>query len=285
MKYMTKIGFLLLLFVAIQGCGFETVPPASKGKILTTSGYSPDVLEPGKYTLWGRDKLIVLQTNTNTYKEVVSVVLQDKLTLKAEVRFRGRIAGNNKIVNSMFNDVVAGEDDTVSFNEVYAVYGKMAVRNKTREIISQYNVEDVHKNYARLSGEIGKVLQQALQGTPLEISDIALGNIAYPKVVNDAVNQAKERELAIKKEQAQAEIELVKKKNEKLLAEADYQIKITKAKAIRDSNKIIGQGITSALLKLRALEVQEKMAANKAAVFMPYDAMQSVGANIRMYNK
>lgn len=129
------------------------------------------------------------------------------------------------------------------------------------------------------------MLQGALKGTPLEISDIALGNIAYPKVVNDAVNQAKERELAIKKEQAQAEIELVKKKNEKLLAEADYQIKITKAKAIRDSNKIIGQGITSALLKLRALEVQEKMAANNAAVFMPYDAMQSVGANVRMYNK
>ena len=285
MKYITKIGFLLLLFVAIQGCGFETVPPASKGKILTTSGYSPDVLEPGKYTLWGRDKLIVLQTNTNTYKENVQVVLQDKLTLTAEVRFRGRISGNDKIVNSMFNDVVAGEDDTVSFNEVYAVYGKMAVRNKTREIISKYNVEDVHKNYARLSGEIGQVLQGALKGTPLEISDIALGNIAYPKVVNDAVNQAKERELAIKKEQAQAEIELVKKKNEKLLAEADYQIKITKAKAIRDSNKIIGQGITSALLKLRALEVQEKMAANNAAVFMPYDAMQSVGANVRMYNK
>ena len=150
MKYITKIGFLLLLFVAIQGCGFETVPPASKGKILTTSGYSPDVLEPGKYTLWGRDKLIVLQTNTNTYKENVQVVLQDKLTLTAEVRFRGRISGNDKIVNSMFNDVVAGEDDTVSFNEVYAVYGKMAVRNKTREIISKYNVEDVHKNYARL---------------------------------------------------------------------------------------------------------------------------------------
>ncbi len=285
MKYITRIGFLLLMFVMVQGCGFETVPPASKGKILTTSGYSPDVLEPGKYTLWGRDKLIILQTNTNTYKEVVSVVLQDKLTLKAEVRFRGRIAGDDKIVNSMFNDIVAGEDDTVTFNEVYAVYGRMAVRNKTREIISQYNVEDVHKNYARLSGEIGKSLQIALQGTPLEISDIALGNIAYPQVVNDAVNQAKARGLAIKKEQAEAKINLVKKKNEKLLAEADYQIKITKAKAIRDSNKIIGQGITSALLKLRALEVQEKMAENKAAVFMPYDAMQSVGANIRMYSK
>ena len=173
MKYMIRFLFIVALFMMVQGCSWETVPPTAKGKILTTSGYSPDILEPGKYTLWGRDQMIVLQTNTNTYMEIVNVVLSDKLTLSAEVRFRGRIAGTPKVVNSMFNDVVAGEDNTVTFNEVYAVYGRMAVRNKTREIISKYNVEDVHKNYARLSGEIALVLQEVLKGTPLEISDIA----------------------------------------------------------------------------------------------------------------
>lgn len=94
---------------------------------------------------------------------------------------------------------------------------------------------------------------------------------------------AKERDLYIKKEEAQAKIDLIKKKNERLLAEADYQIKLTKAKAIRDSNKIIGEGITDSLLKLRSLEVQEVMAHNKMAVFMPYEAFGSVGAQTRMY--
>lgn len=282
MKYIISI---CLICLALMGCSFETVPPTGKGKILTTAGYSPDILEPGKYTLWGRDQLIVLQTNTNTYREQVKVVLLDKLTLSVDIRFRGRIAGSSKVINSMFNDIVPGDDNIVSFDEVYSIYGKMAVRNKTREIISRYTVEDVHKNYARLSQEIGNALVIALEKTPLEISDIALGNIAYPEVVTKAIDAAKERELAIKKEQAQAEIELVKKKNERLLAEADYQIEIIRAKAIRDKNKIIGQGITEALLKLRALEVQEKMAENSSAVFIPYQAMSSVGAQVRMYSK
>lgn len=276
---------IFMLLMSVYSCGWETVPPTAKGKILTTAGYSPDVLEPGKYTLWGRSEMILLQTNTATYQERVKVILQDKLTLVADIKFRGRIAGNDSVINAMFNDITPGEDKIIKFNDVYAVYGKMAVRNKTREIISKYNVEDVHKNYGRLSKEIAKALIKTLEKTPLEISDIALGNIAYPKVVTDAINIAKERSMAIEKEEAQAQIDLTKKKNERLLAEANYQIEITKAKAIRDKNKIIGEGVTAQLIELRRLEVLEKMADNKSAVFMPVEAMSSTGAQVRMFSK
>jgi len=284
MKYMTKIA-LLALTLGISACSFETIEPATMGKVLTTQGYSPDILPPGRYTLWGRDKMIMLQTNINTYRESVDVVLKDKLTLSADVRFRGSLRKDKTVINAMFNEISAGKDDIVTFNEVYAVYGLMAVRNKTREVISRYSVEDVHKNYERLSVEIGAALKEELKDTPLEISDVALGSIKYPEVVTSAINAAKERDLAIQKEQAQAKIQLVKKKNERVLAEADYQIKITNAKAVRDSNKIIGQGITPALLQLRALEVQEKMSDNENVVFMPFEAMQTTGAQIRMFNK
>ena len=287
MKSLKKAAMITLAVatIGLQACSFEYIPPASKGKVLTTSGYNPETLEPGKYTLWGRDKMIILKTNTNTYRERVHVILQDKLKLIVDVRFRGRISGSDHVISSMFNDISAGEDDIVEFNEVYNIYGKMVVRNKTREIISQYTVEDVHKNYARLSKEIGSAVIKGLQGTPIEVSDVALGEIEYPKVVTDAVEAAKERDLAIKKEEGQARIDLTKKKNERLLAEADYQIKLTRAKAIRDSNKIIGEGITPALLKLRSLEVQEIMAENKSAVFMPYEAFGSTGAQVRMFKQ
>jgi regulator of protease activity HflC (stomatin/prohibitin superfamily) len=284
MKLNKIVMTLAVVFsLTLSACGWDTVPPATKGKVLTTIGYSKDILPPGKYTLWGRDQLVLLETGTQTYKETVDVVLADKLTLTAEVRFRGRISGTDKVINSMFNDLVPGSDNKVSFEEAYATYGRMAVRNKTREIISQYNVEDVHKNYGRLSGEIGKVLLDALQNTPLEISDIALGTISYPKVVTDAINAAKQRNMDIDKEKAQAEIDLLRKKNERILAEADYQVDITKAKAIRDKNKIIGEGVTPALIELRRLEVLEKMSANKSAVFMPVEAMTGTGAQVRMF--
>lgn len=285
MKKLLTISLLALCLV-ITGCGPVTVPPAHKGKFLTPSGYQPEILPSGKYWEGIREDLVLIETNTQTYKEVVKVVLKDKLTLTVEIRFRGRINGTDNIINTMFNDIVAGQDNIVQFDEVYAIYGRMAVRNKTREIISQYSVDDVHKNYARLSGEIAKVLDEALNSTPLEISDVSLGDIRYPDVVTQAIEAAEERRLAITKEEAQAEIELTKKKNERLLAEADYQVRMTKAKAIRDENLIIGEGVTSQLLELKRLEVAEKLAENaneSSKVFLPVEALSTTGAEVEMF--
>lgn len=54
---------------------------------------------------------------------------------------------------------------------------------------------------------------------------------------------------------------------------------------IRDKNKIIGEGVTPALIELRRLEVLEKMSENKSAVFMPMEAMTGTGAQMRMFSK
>ena len=53
--------------------------------------------------------------------------------------------------------------------------------------------------------------------------------------------------------------------------------------AVRDKNKIIGEGVTPELIELRRLEVLEAMAANESAVFMPVEAMTSTGAQVRMF--
>lgn len=285
MKQLTKLLIATLCLFTVA-CTPVTVPPAHKGKFLTTSGYQPEVLEAGKYWEGFREDLVLIETQTGTYNEMVKVILADKLTLHVEVRFRGRIDGADNVINAMFNDIQAGSDNRLVFNEVYAVYGKMAVQNKTREVVSKYNVDEVHKNYARLSGEISSALQDVLANTPLEISDVAVGNIQYPDVVTQAIEQAEERRLAIAKEQAQAEIEMTKKENERLLAEADYQVRITKAKSIRDENRIIGEGVTPELLRLKQLEVAEKLAENateSSKVFLPVEALTGVGANVEMF--
>lgn len=281
---MKKLSILFLLFLLLPACSFDVVPPASKGKILTTSGYTPEVLEPGKYTLWGRDEMVYLQTSTATTKESMAVIMQDKLTLKFDVRFRCRIAGDEDTINAMFNDITP-IDGWVSLDKVYSTYGRMIVRNKSREVMSQYTVEDVHKNYKRVSSEIYEEITKAVKGTPLELSDVALGNVEYPAVITRAVELAKSKELEIKEAQAQAEIDLTKKENDRRLAEANYEIEIVNAKAVRDANKITAQGINKDLIAWKALEVQAKMADNKNAVFMPFEAFQSAGAQMRMYNK
>lgn len=270
----------------LGGCSFYTVPPASKGKVLTTSGYQPEVLEPGKYTLYGRDSMVILDSSSKVYAEPsIKVKLKDKLTLTVNVKFSGRIANEPSVINTIFNDIVAGDDMFISFDEVYSVYGRMIIRNKTREIISEYTVDDVHANYKRISQELSKVIVDNFEDTPIELSNVMIGNIEYPQVVNDAIDANEERRLKIEKEEAQAAIDMTKKENELNLAKKDYEIEMTRAATIRDANKTIGEGITDDLLKLKALEVQKEMASNKSAVFIPYDSMNSVGVQNRMYNK
>jgi regulator of protease activity HflC (stomatin/prohibitin superfamily) len=225
------------------------------------------------------EKLFLVQTTTKKYTQPIKVLLSDKLTLKAEIVFRGRITDNDKVINYIFNDLPMN-DNVVTTDEVYNTYGKMIVLNTAREVISKYNVDEVNKNYHRITIELYEAIKPKLKGLPIQISDVTIGNIEYPEIVTKAIEQAKERRMAIEKEQAQVQIELEKAKGREQVAKAEYRIKMLEAKRIRDYNKMIEQGVTPNLLKLRTLEVQEKMVQaiqdNKNVIYMPMDMMNGV---------
>lgn len=279
-----KMAFIATLALVVVAC--DKVPPAHMGKFLTPSGYQPEVLPAGKYWVGPREELILIETGTNTYVENVTVKLSDRLTLKAEVRFRGRLKGDQTTLNVMFNDIDTKDKKVIKFTDVYSIYGQMVVRNKVREVIGLYNVDEVQENYIRLSPEIGQAISKALANTPIEISEIVLGEIDYPPVVNQSIEAIEERRLAITREQAQSEIEMTKKRNEQRLAEADYEVRMTRARTIRDENKTIGEGVTPQLLELKRLEVAESLAksANSSSkVFLPVEALTTTGANVEMF--
>ena len=260
-----KILGIAILPLFLANCN-EQVPAGHKGKILGKTGFQPEIYPPSKVWLTESfprglsttsEKMFLMQTTTKMYREPVEVLLKDKLTLRADVRFRGRITTNEKIMNSIFNDMPM-DDNIVTTDEVYQTYGRMVIRNTSREVISKYNVDEVNQNYARITTELYQAIKPKLIGLPIEISDITLGNIEYPTIVTAAIENAKERRMQIEKEEAQVQIELTKKHGQEELAEADYRIKMMEAKRIRDYNRMIVDGITPQLLKLRTLELREK---------------------------
>jgi hypothetical protein len=273
-----------LMFALLTGCGFYTVPPASKGKILSTSGYSADVKETGKYLLWGRDEMVVLDTSTQTMAESVSVKMQDNMTLNFQVRFRTRIAGNDKVINAMFNDITH-EQYQVSLPRVYAVYGKDVVQSVARSVVGKYKTEDVGVNFDKITNDLHQELVKRMVNSPLEVSNITLANIQYPDVIVKAIEAQQERKLAIETEANNQAVEMVKKENELKLAQADYEIRMTRAKALRDENKTTAEGLNPMLLEYRRLEVLESMTKNNNAVFVPYEGLGSSGASNRMFAK
>lgn len=276
------VGALLLT----TGCTRVTVDPAQLGKVLSPSGYSHEVLPTGKHTLGLRESLVVLDISTNTYSERMKVILKDKLTLTFDVKYTGRINKDKAVINSMFNDITHGGDYKITFTEIYKIYGQPTVRNVSREIMSQYTVEDVHANYARISEEIAERLATSFVGSPISLSGVALGEIQYPDIVTDAVSAAKERNMSIEKETAQAKIALLKKKNELALIKADREIELTKARTIADSNEIMGKSVTPTLLELKRIEVSKILAENAdegSTIYIPVEGLTSTGASVKMY--
>ncbi|WP_330925023.1 SPFH domain-containing protein [Candidatus Sororendozoicomonas aggregata] len=284
MKTIT-ITLTLLLAMLLTGCGHEQVPPAHVGKLLTTTGYSPDIYPPSRVRVGLRESLVLIETGTKTYKEPLTIIMQDKLTLTADVRFRARVDSTSKpVLNAMFNDIVPTKG-LVSLDKVYQTYGKMIVRNKSREVLSRYSVEDVHKNYARISGEIYQSVTKAASALPIKITDVALGNIKYPATITRAAELAKERELQIAQEEAQVQIELTKKAGQQQLAEADYKIKMTQARTLRDQNRTIAEGISPELLELKRIEASLAAAqSNNSKWVLPYSALGHTGAQVAMFN-
>ena len=273
---------ILAAAIMLAGCEVSTVPPAAKGKILSSSGYSADVKETGKYWLFGFKNMVILDTSTRMISENINVKMSDNLDLPFQLHFRTRIQGDDKTINAMFNDITH-DDYQVSLDKVYQVYGRNVVTNAARSVMSKYKVAEVAVNFEKINNDIYAEINKRMVGSPLEVSDVTLANISYPPVITQAVEKQQERELAIVTEKNQQAIEMLKKENQLKLADADYAIRVKKAEAVREENRITSEGLSTTLLHYRNLEVMEKLAESKNKVFVPYQALGEVGVSNTMF--
>ena len=274
---------IFLLFYISRG----TIPPGFKGKVLSSSGYSQEMKDPGKFMLYGREELVLLETATKTVSAPVTVKMADGLQLNFTVNFRTRAANNEKVLNALFNDIKYKQTDEgkyITLDQVYNVYGKDVLSNVARSVVSKYKVDQVSGAYDTINKDLQEKLQQAMVNSPLEVSNVTLANIEWPATITEAINKQQERELAIKTEENQQKIEMVKRTNALELAKADQEIEKTKAETIKAANNIISEGVSDKYLAYKALEVQSKMAENKNSVFVPYETLTQPGLSQRIYN-
>ena len=287
---MKKIILIMVLAVSalmISGCSYDTVPQGTKGKVLDRTGFHPEVYPPSRVDVGLHGHLVLVETVTKTVNETITVRMQDDMNLVAQVRFQLRMGEKPKSLNAVFNDIKPIEG-MIALNQVYNVYGKMIVNKVAREVLSDYKIAEVQKNFKKISAKIYKQVLTEFKPTPLIITDVALGKLDYPEVIDRAIEAAAKRELEIKQTEADVQVRLTELKGKEQVAKGEYRIKMQEAKRVRDYNKMIGDGITPQLLKLRELEVQEMMASkiDKAdTVFIPYGSQNTVGMQTRMYGK
>jgi len=276
---MRRVSLLFAIVAALlfTGCSHQSVPQGTKGKIIDRSGFHPEVYPPSRVNVGMYGRLILVDTTTHTVNETVTIRTKDNMNLIAQVRFQLRMGSKEKSLNAVFNDIKPVDGNLITLDQVYNTYGKMIVNKVTREVISPYNIGDVNKNFNRISALIYQKVKEDFKPTPLAISDVALGKLEYPKIIDDAILSAAKRELEIKQAEADVQVRLTELQGKEKVAQGEYRVKMQKAKLDRDANKMIASGITPTLLKLRELENQalliDAIKGNNNVIYLPADMM------------
>ncbi len=284
-KYILTLAALITM-IAFTGCN-QTVPQGTKGKVLDRSGFQPEVYPPSRVYVGMFGHLVKVETVTHTVNEKVTVRMKDDMNLIVQVRFQLRMGEKEKSLNAVFNDIKPEKDATISLKQVYNVYGKMITNNITRKVLSKYNIGDVNDNFNHISADIYNQILKAFKPTPLIISDVALGKLDYPDVIDKAIESAAKRELEIKQAEADVQVRLTELKGKEQVAKGEYRIKMEEARRIKDYNAAIAKGITPQLLELRKLEVQQELVnaigkGDTTTIFVPYSALGTTGLQNRV---
>lgn len=167
--------------LTMLSCSRVTVPPDSLGKILSSSGYSVDVKEAGNYWIPAWDDMILLDVTTQTFDERMTVRMADNLEMTFNLRFRSRIMGDDKVINTLFNDI-QHEDYKISLRQVYNVYGRDVVTSATRSVLSKYESDEVSVNFDNITQELNKRIAEELANSPLAVSNVTMAEVEYPPV-------------------------------------------------------------------------------------------------------
>ncbi len=294
LRLMRLTGALAVALLTLTACGERVeVPPAYEGKILTQNGYLPDTYAPSTFRLppcwWPGaicDQLVLIEKSDNGVKEGFTVFMpKNQLTMSFDLRMTASIRDGK--TDAILNKVTAQTTDSgrkfVSFNRVYDTYAKPIIRDAVRSVVAEYTIDEVASSRDAINEAIRERLSTVLGGTPVSLKTAGLASVAYPEVITKRKEQAEERRIEIEQEEARKQVELIKLQTELEKAKANRAIRRERAEAAAEENQIAAASITPEYLEYKKLEVMDAMAQSGATVFIPFDALGTVGLSQRVF--
>lgn len=281
----------LLLFAAfsslvVAGCGPKVqLPPAHVGKVLTSDGYQEGLKNPSSFRLpfeWVTDpKLVIAEVSDAAIEEEMVVYMpEDKLNLTFDVRGTFAITTDSGRIESIFDRVTAqNTEDTnikrISFQQVYEVYAKQAVRRKAREVVAGYDIEQILANREQISREIETSVREELSDTPIECLQLGLADIQPPAVIVKAQEQRKEREIAIERAEAEKMIRLKELEAALEAAQKQQEIDLIDAETQLLYDQKVAEGVSDKFVIQRALRALDKIAERDNVIIVPMEALRN----------
>lgn len=308
---MKKLLLLLSLpfFLILQGCS-ETIPPGYMGVVIPKEGGIASYHTPGRATVWGYDKLVLIETASELKPANISVIMSDGtvdsegastneigMTMDFVLNIRYRANNDRQVISALIADTLLNTGSTVSImgvDGIYNKYGNMVVGRVSREVLGQYTPEEVLKNLPDINKALESGIKEALNNSPLVVSSVSLGPITLPKVIRDRIDTNNDARLSMIQRSINQEIAETEEKNKATLADIRAKRELAEAKSLAAQNTQLGDSLSSELLEFRKIQLRELeiemmrtslSSGNATTVFIPYGQADSAGAQMRMYQK
>lgn len=283
-----KAILLVMAGFGLAACGEKVeVPPAHLGKVLTKSGFKPETVPPSKFRLDPClrfcDALITLEAaDVGMLEDFRLFMPQDQLNMQFDIRFTMSIRSDENSVNGIY-DRIPADGGHIQAQKVYKTYGQPVLREVIRTTVAGYSINEVAANRERVNAEVFRAVTEALSDTPISVKRLAFADIQFPQVITQAKEEAAQRRTQIEREEAQKQIRLVQLQAELEQARVERNIRKERAQAILEENEIISQSVTEDYLAYRRLEVLDNLAQSGNAVFVPMEALGTVGLQQRIF--
>tara|TARA_R110000744_G_scaffold367134_1_gene476491 strand:- start:130 stop:1023 length:894 start_codon:yes stop_codon:yes gene_type:complete len=292
-----KITALLLMATTLSGCYGKkvTVPPAFEGKVLGKNGYLPDTYPPSSFRLascWALgsicEQLILIDKSDKGMVEKFTLFMpKSDLTMSFDIRLTASIKDGktDAILNRVQPVMTPTGKQVIQFDNVYDTYAKPIIRDAVRSVLAEYTIDQVASSRDAVNAELVVRVGEALKNTPVGLKQFALASVEYPEIITKRKEQAEERRIEIDQEEARKQVELIKIQTSLEKAKANRAIRRENAEAAAEENEIAAKSITPQYLEYKKLEVLMELAQSGAAVFVPFDALGTVGLQQKVFGK
>ena len=304
MKKIIALVFAVVAMVSV-GCS-QTVDSGYVAKKVTTSGVQPEIYQTGRVWMGPLQRLVLIDVSTQLRQAPVNVIMADNfindagevqqrigLEMSFIVNVRYRISDQDRVIDAAMRDMTLDNTNKITADMFYQKYGNMVVGRVSREVLGRYTPEEVLENLPTINAMLQDGIRSGLQGSPLVVSEVSLGPIQLPKVISDRINLNKDVELSEASARSQQRIDLLERQNQIELARQRAVQEEIDARSLANQNSILAQSTTPEVIRLRELENQrlqiemmrEVAGRSGSTVFLPYDAMSSIGAQTRMFQQ
>jgi regulator of protease activity HflC (stomatin/prohibitin superfamily) len=214
------------------------IPAGEVGMVEVFGQVQEQPLSPGIHFINPFARVVEFSTRLKDLKETVSATSKEGLNFELDVSLQYRVSPEK--IKDIYQKIGTEEKEIVIsrfrsiVRQTTASYDASAVYGEKRQEVAQRLHQEVSKSLSPL----GFIVEETL-----------LRNIILPEKIQAAIQQ----KLEAQQQSQQIEFEV-----EKARKEAD--IKRVEAQGIADSQKIISQGLSEQVLKLKAIEATQKLA-------------------------